>query len=183
MILHNLCQGLDSIVWAACFSLNPKYNGLLEFSPEHEQHKFYPIPYDSLTYKYEEEGRPYNTIHDLEVDNSGKLIIATLGYGLHVFDPKTEILLSHNKSFHETLGIQANFIVDLFKSHLGKILLTGRDHEIPVVSGKDMGPRFFARFNPDDQSSNLIELPSFYQYANPSAYEEIFQDHSGNTWI
>jgi signal transduction histidine kinase/DNA-binding response OmpR family regulator/ligand-binding sensor domain-containing protein len=182
VIIHSLCQGTDSSLWAACLSKNDaRHNGLLNFDTQEEIFRYYPIPYDSLQIKSEHRP-PYNSILDLEADRSGGVFIATLGYGLKLFDSAKNQILSYKQKLDDPFGIQANIIVDLYHNQLGELFVAGRDEKPPYIYGKGM-VKFLARMSPGTRVFTEIDLPASLKYSNVFFREEIFQNESGNTWI
>lgn len=103
----------------------------------------------------------YQNIHGLLADNN-ELWIGTYEHGLDVLDLKTEKVIRHYEKSENPNSLNSNFIVTIYKTRNGKIL-------IGTWSGL---------FEYDRNKNNFISLPFFKRQA-----QAIMEDETGTLWV
>jgi signal transduction histidine kinase/DNA-binding response OmpR family regulator/ligand-binding sensor domain-containing protein len=189
IIIHSLRQDTNSTIWAACLAKNDrKFNGLLEFNPSQQQFRIFSIPFDNLVPIKKMELFYDYSISDLEII-SGKIVIATIGTGLHVFDPQKEQFVVHQNVQTRIGDPKSGFISDLFKNKEGTIYIAGwQPRPEPGSFGSKFlasawGPKFLAILNPDFTSLVNLEFPVTIKWSNRRYVEELFDARNAGIWL
>ena len=166
----------------APLSINEKeFNGLLKFDPFNEQARFYSLQVDAAGLGYQLHNFLYNTVRDYEFDNSGRILIATLGAGLFLFDPQNEQFVNYQHFLPRSEDLPSNFTSDLFKDQNGSIYITGWKRQKASADG--FGSKFLARLNPDFSSLVNLELPSSINSPGRRCFEELFNAGNEGIWL
>jgi ligand-binding sensor domain-containing protein len=96
--------------------------------------------------------------------NGNELWIGTYEHGLDIMDLRTEKIIRHYSSGDGAGQLKSNFIVNIYRTRAGDILL-----------GTAMG---LYRYNAKGDNFSLITAidPSYFVYG-------ILEDHAGNIWV
>ncbi|NND34266.1 MAG: hypothetical protein HKN76_16895, partial [Saprospiraceae bacterium] len=182
IVMHNLRRGHDASLWVACLSsIDEKFNGLLKVDPNSQHFRFYPLPIDTAGLGFKMRSYNYNTIRDFEFLNTGKILVATLGSGLYLFDPESEQFV-HNQDFPEGFeSLPSDFISDLYKDHQGAAYITGWKRGTGSIAG--FGTKFLARLDPDFATLVNLELPASIKRPTKRCFEEIFSAGNDGIWL
>ena len=182
IVMHNLRQGLDASLWVACLSsIDEKFNGLLKVDPNSQRFRFYPLPIDAAGLGFKMRSYNDNTIRDFEFLNTGKILVATLGSGLYLFDPESEQFV-HNQDFPEGFeSLPSNFISDLYQDQQGAVYITGWKLGTGPIAG--FGTKFLARLDPDFTTLVNLELPASIKRPTKRCFEEIFSAGNDGIWL
>jgi len=103
----------------------------------------------------------YQNIHGLLADNN-ELWIGTAEHGLDVMDLTTEKVIRHYEKSSKPNSLNSNFIVTIYKTRNGKILIG----------------TWAGLFEFDRQKNNFISLPFFKRQA-----QAILEDENGTIWV
>lgn len=103
----------------------------------------------------------YQNIHGLMADNN-ELWIGTYEHGLDVMDLSTEKVVRHYEKSSKPNSLNSNFIVTIYKTRNGKILIG----------------TWGGLFEFDRQKNNFISLPFFNRQA-----QAILEDENGTIWV
>ncbi len=124
-----------------------------------------------LSNPYQSSSLSYDVVSDLEVDQDGRLWIATDGGGLNLYQPNTQSFKQFNSRSHPDL-ILNNRIRSLYKDSQNNFWLGFDDGRL-------------VQFNPRNPNITLKTFSKNTDYPNfgESAIRDIVEDHSGDLWI